>query len=215
MENFKDKETELNYHINNNKYLMIENSKITIELNKLKEYVEKINIEMKKSKKEIKEEIFKKNKKISENIKSLTEFYFYYKYKKNENKKNNEIVEKHKNCKDCVKIIKPKKFFSYNITSQLILYLEKYSLSDCIYFDEKNVCKEMGVYILKSIKYLSHEFPSKSVIWYRNYLAKKYVGYQTRKINSKTTTNNIINERFYNTYLADHILEKPYNKENF
>jgi len=111
MENFKDKETELNYHINNNKYLMIENSRITIELNKLKEYVEKINIEMKKSKKEIKEEIFKKNKKISENIKSLTEFYFYYKYKKNENKKNNEIVEKHKNCKDCVKIIKPKKIF--------------------------------------------------------------------------------------------------------
>jgi len=81
---------------------------------------------------------------LNEKKHSLYEFYFYVKYNKRKNRSIRECIEKHKNCEKCTHIPNPNKFFSFNITSQLITILEKIGCENIIYFDEKNCCDEMS-----------------------------------------------------------------------
>jgi len=52
-------------------------------------------------------------------------FYYILNIKKNKNKKHRNIINKHKDCDKCKKNENPNKFFSFNITSQIIIFLKK------------------------------------------------------------------------------------------
>jgi len=143
----------------------------------------------------------------------LYEFYFYVKYNKRKNRSIRECIEKHKNCEKCTHISNPNKFFSFNITSQLITILEKIGCENVIYFDEKNCCDEMSKKILYCISYMSKEYHSKSALWYRNFLCRK------NNINQKSSVNKLnideLDKRFYHTYLSDIVCDDKITMDDF
>jgi len=109
------------------------------------------------------------------------------------------------------------KFFSFTTTPLLIEILKEKGYEDYILFDEKNCCKEMSQNLLKAISYISKKYNSKSSIWYRNFLVKKYNKIDENKINRKIyrTSMDKINERFYLTFLSSAVLKKSINYETF
>jgi len=190
----------------NNKTLMFENKKIYDDKIQLKQKINDLYNEIKKLKGNFVDEKIKIEKELKSDEETLLHFLLYFKYQKNKNKKHRNIINKHKDCDKCKKNENPNKFFSFNITSQIIIFLKKRGLSDCIYFDEKDVCNEMERIILKAIKLLSHEFNSNSIIWYRNFLCKKYYKDFNNKLNRNDKEN--IDDRFYQTYIAEYITGK-------
>jgi len=111
---------------------------------------------------------------LNKNQKNIIDFVLYYKYRKNKNRYNRETIEKHKNCNDCIKHKEiPNKFFSFIINDKLINLLGKKGCEDVLIYDYKRCCNAMQVIIIKILKYICHHHPSKSILWYRNYISKK------------------------------------------
>jgi len=71
--------------------------------------------------------------------------------------------------------------------------------------------------ILKAIAYLCKEYKSKAVVWYRNFLVKKFKPECEDKIPSYVNRNFIteLNNRFYYTYLSEAVCKNPINYEDF
>jgi len=99
----------------------------------------------------------------------------------------------------------------------LIEILKEKGYEDYILFDEKNCCKTMSRKILKSIAYLCKEYKSKAVVWYRNFLVKKFKPECKDKIPSSVNHNlkTELNNRFYYTYLSDAVCKNPINYDDF
>jgi len=171
---FTELEEKLKTIIDTNKTLIYENNLLNQNLNNLKiKYKELMSTkkdDIKKLQIEMISLLYEKNK----DEKSMTDFYQYVFYKRRKNRSNREICLKHlKNCEICKKDINKKKFFSFEITPLLIEILKEKGFEDYIIFEEKECCLEMSRKILKAITYLSHEYQSKSSLWYRNFLVKK------------------------------------------
>jgi len=131
--------------------------------------------------------------------------------KKRKNRAHREKAQKHlTECSTCQKQ-NGNKFFSFTITPVLIEILKEKGYEDYVLFNEKECCHEMSKHILKSISYLSRKYNSKSVVWYRNYLVKKFSKGNINKIPPNLKRNNqlAINDRFYYTYLSEAVLKKP------
>jgi len=110
----------------------------------------------------------------TENSKSIVDCYMYILLKKRKNRSHREVAQKHlTNCIDCKKATK-EKFFSYTINPLLIQILKEKGYEDYVLFDEKNCCSIMSQQLLKAISYLCKEYKSKSSLWYRNFLVKKF-----------------------------------------
>jgi len=99
----------------------------------------------------------------------------------------------------------------------LIEILKEKGYEDYILFDEKNCCINMSRKILKAISYLCKEYKSKSVLWYRNFLVKKFHPEEKQNISSRITRINEenLNKRFYWTYLSDAVTKKNIRYEDF
>jgi len=108
-----------------------------------------------------------------EDGKNLLDFYMYISKRKRKNRSHREKALKHiQSCDTCVKG-NYTKFFSFHITPVLIEILKEKGYEDYIVFNEKECCHEMSKNLLKAISYLSREYNSKSVIWYRKFFSKK------------------------------------------
>jgi len=85
------------------------------------------------------------------------------------------------------------------------------------YLMKKNVVMRCQKNLLKAISYLSKEYYSKSAIWYRNFLIKKFKPENKDKIPNHISRNknNLIDDRFYYTYLSDAVLKKPIDYKDF
>jgi len=141
----------------------------------------------------------------------------YVSKKKRKNRAHREKAQKHlKECTICKKQ-NNQKFFSFTITPTLIEILKEKGYEDFILFNEKECCHDMSLSLLKAISYLSTKYNSKSAVWYRNYLVKKFSSQNIDKIPTNLKRNNQIkiNERFYFTYLSPAVLKKPINYEVF
>jgi len=106
-------------------------------------------------------------------------------------------------------------FFSFPITSKLILELKNYGYEDCIYFDEKNCCKDFSIIMLKAIKNLSIKYHSKASLWYRNFLLRKFKNKNYTGSIPHNGSREKLDERFYNTYLSDVVCKKNIKYEDF
>jgi len=71
--------------------------------------------------------------------------------------RNRKIVEDHKKCEICKKLDNKTMFFSFPITSKLILELKNYGYEDCIYFDEKKLLQRFLHYNVESNKKFIHQ----------------------------------------------------------
>jgi len=143
-------------------------------------------------------------------VKNLIDFYMYVSKKKRKNRAHREKAQKHlKECLICKKQDN-NKFFSFTITPVIIEILKEKGYEDYILFNEKECCHEMSKHILKAISYLSCKYNSKSAVWYRNFLIKKFNKENNNKIPANIKRNNLsaINDRFYYTYLSESVLKK-------
>jgi len=75
----------------------------------------------------------------------------------------------------------------------------------------------MSKIILAAISYLCVQYKSKSALWYRNFLIKKYNPNVTYKLTQKLQRNKQkeIDERFYWTYLSEIVCDKKIKIEDF
>lgn len=191
------------------------NNTLLLENEILRKNIKDFNIEREKYKKEINiqysvfiNDFMEKTENLTSDVTELINFANYHKYKKYQNKGHLEKFEKHKNCDCCQKTKEENKFFNFPINFVVINFLRKYRLENILKYDPRNVSKEISVLIIKGLKLLCREYPNKSILWYRNYLAKKYGINQPMKLNR---THPGINERFYKTYLADYVCEEVYD----
>jgi len=144
--------------------------------------------------------------------------YVYSSKKKEKNRSHRETAQKHlTNCPDCKKTTKKEKFFSYTINPLLIQILKEKGYEDYVLFDEKNCCSIMSQQLLKAIYYLCKEYRSKSSLWYRNFLVKKFKKTHEDDIKRNLPRNAIdkIDYRFYLTYLSGAVLKNPIDYNTF
>lgn len=176
------------------------------------------------------------DKKLFGNLPAIN-FLFYYMNKRYKNKKHRNTIDEHHDCPQCAKITTPKFFLNYHITDHLVYFLSLRGYKNIIYYDPKKCCNKMEKIILECLRYLHDIFPSKSILWYRNFLSKKYYPNETtttfvtpfcngNKKTIKKEKENIkkINwdrnvtlryKRFYYTYLIPEISNKNITYQQF
>jgi len=214
---FQELEEKLKEIIDANRKLLSENNNLKIALDKLKKKLKDKTEEIKSQAKKIHSEM--ENILLRENKtgKSMMDCYFYILYKKRKNRSHREKAQTHLiDCPICEKE-KGKKFFSFPINPLLIEILKEKGFEDCILFNEKKCCAEMSKLMLKAIRYLCSKYNSKSVVWYRNFLIKKFKPEKTNRLTTKMTRNRKeeIDERFYLTYLSDCVTTKKVDYDVF
>jgi len=159
------------------------------------------------------DEILKEKNKSNKNIRDA---YIYILYKKRKNRSHRRKTEEHIDCIHCEKT-KNTKFFSFPINPYLIEILKEKGFEGLIHYNPKNCCRVIELLFLKAITYLCTLSKSMASIWYRHYLVDKYqkekkYGDNKQKHNSNRTS---IKERFYWTFLSQHVTNKPTPYEEF
>jgi ribosomal protein S8 len=116
------------------------------------------------------------------------------------------IVSAHKTCTTCMKISTPQSYFGYKVTDRLMSEILFFGGNDLILIDPKNCCNEIERLHLKLIKKINKKYSSKSCLWYRHFLKKKYE--VSAAPDDSPRGFNQIKLRFYDTYLAETISGK-------
>ena len=147
--------------------------------------------------------------------KTLRKCSYMFFLKKGKNRSKRKFLNEH-NCPTCKKTQSKTKFFSYDLRNDIIInFLKQYGYEDILSYDPLNCCKEISRKIIKVLILLKKEFGGNAVLWYRNFLCKKYT-----KINHDKRINSLRNpsktdERFYNTYLNDYVCKKNISYNDF
>lgn len=152
---------------------------------------------------------------VERNEKNFKEMFLYVFFKKRKNRSKRKFLNEH-NCSNCKKTQSKTKFFSYDLRNDIVLnFLKQYGYEDILAYDPLNCCKEISRKIIKVLILLKKEFGGNAVLWYRNFLCRKYT-----KINHDKRINSLRNpsktdERFYNTYLNDYVSKKKITYDEF